>query len=106
MKTADHKNTDPRVVETQGLMMLKTSPWCQPIQELCMSWSHTPETASLTLPLTPSPKATWELGSFERAQPVLLAWCPAINIALSSSTTQCQWIGFTACEQVDPSLIQ
>ena len=33
--------------------------------------------------------------------PGLLAWHPA----LSFTTTQCQWIGFTAFRRVDPSLI-
>ena len=39
MKTADHKIIDSKLVETRRLMMLETSPWCQPIQELSMSWS-------------------------------------------------------------------
>ena len=38
MKTADHKHTDPRLVETRRLMMLETSPWCQPFRELPTSW--------------------------------------------------------------------
>ena len=40
MKTAAHKIIDPKLVETRRLMMLETSPWCQPIQELSVSWSH------------------------------------------------------------------
>ena len=31
MKTADHKNTDPRPAKTRRVMMLETSLWCQPI---------------------------------------------------------------------------
>ena len=40
MKAADHKNMDPRLVETRRLMTLQASPWCQPIQELSTSWSR------------------------------------------------------------------
>ena len=40
MKTADHKIIDPELVETRRLRMLETSPWCQPIQELSVSWSR------------------------------------------------------------------
>ena len=32
MKTADHKNTDPRLVETRRLIILETSSWLQQIQ--------------------------------------------------------------------------
>ena len=39
MKTADCKHVDPRLVKTWRLMMLETSSWCQPIQELCTSSS-------------------------------------------------------------------
>ena len=39
MKPADHKNIDPQLVEARRWMMLETSSWCQPIQELSMSWS-------------------------------------------------------------------
>lgn len=41
MKTADHKHTDSTLFETRRLMMLETSPWCQPIWQLCTSWSCT-----------------------------------------------------------------
>ena len=34
MKTPDHKNIDPRLVEIRRLMKLETSPWWQPIWEL------------------------------------------------------------------------
>ena len=40
MKTADHKIIDSKLIETRRLMMLETSPWCQPIQELSTSWSR------------------------------------------------------------------
>ena len=40
MKTADHKNLEPRLVETRMKMMLETSVWCQPIWALSMSWSR------------------------------------------------------------------
>ena len=37
MKSANRKNINSRLVETRRLMMVETSPWCQPIQELCKS---------------------------------------------------------------------
>jgi len=54
MKTAYHKNTDPRLDETRRLMRLETSPWCQPIQELSMSLSCPCSLNTIKLLVTPS----------------------------------------------------
>ena len=55
VKTADGKNIDSKLVETRRLMMLETSPWCQPVWELCMSWSHTLQPPPSHWPFNPPP---------------------------------------------------
>lgn len=60
-----------------------------------------PLTLSLTPKVafkTPSLKALGEFGSSEPELPILLAWHPANNAALSFTTTRGQWDGFAVTQ--------
>ena len=89
-----------RPIGAWGLVMLiSVTPCCYVTinqSALCMNWSHTLGCPSFTLPL--KMLCSSQLGSSglsSTSGPGLLAWCPAVNTALSFSTTQCQEIGIT-----------
>ena len=75
---SDCKHRNPRLVETR-LMMLKTSPWCQPTQDLCITWSHTCSPLLPTAFKTPSLKAIRKFVSFEHGLHFFFVWCPVLN---------------------------
>ena len=76
-------------------MLTARLPHHQPIRELCTSCSHTLGLPSLTWTLTGFPKPIGESRCFERQLPWTPAWHPAINAALSFTTTCCQQAGST-----------
>ena len=81
---------NPRLAGTKRLMaeIPETSlfPHHQPIRELGMSWSCTLCLSPLNVFQNPSWKAIEELMSFAHKLPILLVWCPAVNIVLSFTT--------------------
>lgn len=93
----DHKNIDPRPVETKRLMKLDANQWnptLMPTNPRIVHWSHTLGPLLLLL-LKSLLKRPREFGSFDHELPVL-AWCPTINAVFPFMRTWCEEMCFTA----------